>query len=70
MKRKRISFMLASAPCSTRNLTISMELDLIAILRGHSLISKECNKTIINMKRKRISLNIDKYEMKQNFIKQ
>ena len=70
MKRKRISFMLTSAPCSTRNLTISVDFDLIAILRGHSLISREFHKTMINMKRKIILLNYVKYEMKDNVIKQ
>ena len=41
MKRKRISFMLTSAPCSSKNLAISIEFTLIAILRGHSLKSRE-----------------------------
>ena len=55
IKRKRISFMLTSAPWSTRNWTISIDFVLMAILRGHSLISKEYHKTIINMKIKGIS---------------
>ena len=41
MKRKRISSLLTSAPCSTKNLTISIEFALIAILRGQSLILEE-----------------------------
>ena len=47
--------MLTSAPCSTKNVTISIEFILMAILRGHSLIYRELHITMINMKRKRIS---------------
>ena len=54
MKRKRISVMFTSAPCSTKNLTISIEFALIAMLRGHSIISREFHKAMINAKRKRI----------------
>ena len=55
MKRKRISFVLTSAPCSTKNLAISVEFALTAKLRGHSLILREFHKTMINMKRKLMS---------------
>ena len=56
--------MLTSAPCSTSYLTISIELVLIAKLRGHSLMSREFHKAMKNMKRKRMPLNNDKYEKK------
>ena len=55
MKRKRISFMLTSAPCSTKNVTISIEFILMAILRGHSLIYRELHITMINIAKKIIS---------------
>ena len=51
MKRKRISFMLTSAPCSTKDFTISIEFALIAILRGHSLTQRELDSTMRNIKR-------------------
>ena len=54
MKRETTSFMLTSAPCSTKNLTISKDFALIAILRGHSLISREFHSTLKNMKRKKM----------------
>ena len=54
MNNKRISFILTSAPCSTKNWTISIDLLLMAILRGLSLISREPNKTMLYMKKKRI----------------
>ena len=57
MKRKRISLMLTSAPCSTKNLTISIEFSLIAKLSGHLL------------KIERISLNNDKHEKERKFHK-
>ena len=55
MKRKRINFRLTSAPWLTRNLTISIEFVLIAMLRGDSLIYNEPYLTMINTKQKRIS---------------
>ena len=68
MRRKRTSFMLTSEPCSTKNLTISVEFILIAIPRGHSLIFREYQKTMKNMKRKIIPLNKNKYEKKEGKI--
>ena len=53
MIRNRISFMLTSAPCSTKNRTISIDSYSIATLRGQWLISREFHKAMINMKRKR-----------------
>ena len=70
MKRKRISFILTSEPCSINNWIISIEFALIAILRGLSLILREFRKALINLKRKRIIYNNDKYEKKKNYIKQ
>ena len=54
MKRKRISFKLTSAPCSTKNVTISIEFALIAILRGHSFKLKELHNTMVNIKIDRV----------------
>ena len=58
------------APCSTKKLIIFVALFIMAILRGHLLISKEFHKPMINMKRKRKPSNNDRYEKKENFIKQ
>ena len=54
IKRKRISFMLTLAPCSTKYLTISVKFAFIAILRGHLLLLWEFHYTMTNMKRNRI----------------
>ena len=40
VKRKRMSFMLTLAPCSTKNLTVSAEFALIAWENGVSLIAR------------------------------
>ena len=69
MKRKIISFMLTLAPCSTKKLTISNDWAFFAISRGLLKIYRKFYKTMINLKRKRISLNNDKYEKKENAIK-
>ena len=58
------------APQSTKNLAISFVFSLIAMPRGHSKISREFHKIMMNMKIKRMLLNNDKYEEKENFIKQ
>ena len=58
------------APCSTKKVIIFVALFLMAILRGHLLISKEFYKTMINMRRKRKPSNNDRYEKKENLIKQ
>ena len=51
-------------------LTISIEFALIAALRGHSFVLREYNNIMINMKIKTISYNNEKYEKKENAIKQ
>ena len=58
--------MLTSAPCLTKNLIILIEFALIAILRGHPLISREFHNKMINMKRKRLLQNNYKYQMNEN----
>ena len=70
MKRKKISFMLTSAPCSTKNVTIFSDFALMAIKRGQSLIVRVFHDTMINMKRKRMLYNNDKYETNVNSVKQ
>ena len=62
--------MLISAPCLTKNLTISIESDSIATLKGHLLISREFQKAMINLKRNIMLLSNDKYEKKKNDVKQ
>ena len=42
------------APWSTKKAIIFVASILMAIQRGHSLISRECHKTLINMERKGI----------------
>ena len=51
MKRGRRSIVLTSAPYWTNNLTISIELFLIARHRGFSLQLIECNKVMKDMKK-------------------
>ena len=50
VKIKRMSFMLTSAPCSTKNLTISIDFALIATLRGHLFNLKEFQKNLVDIK--------------------
>ena len=70
VKAKRKSIMLTSAPCSTKNLIISVDSILIAILRGQSLKLDELYNLMIVMKIKVMILNKDKYLKKENLIKQ
>ena len=68
MKWKRVSLILTSAPLSTKNLTMSIELFWIAIESGHSIFQNILYKIMIDMKWKGNSYNYEWYEMKENSI--
>ena len=68
MKWNWVSLALTSAPCSIKNLTISIEFLRIAIESGDSILQNIFDKIMINMKWKRILYNNDLSEIKNNFI--
>ena len=68
MKWIWIFLALTSAPCSIKNLTISIESFLIAIESGDSILQNIFHIIMINMKWKRILYNNDWCEMKKKVI--